>query len=98
MTYQDLENKVVLITGGAAGLGAAAAKAFLAEGCKVAIVDVSAEKLAATAAELGGDNERLIAIVADVSKEEEVKRYVEETMLPLGPLMFSSITQELRAK
>lgn len=86
MTYPDLANKVALITGGAAGLGAAAAKAFLAEGCKVVIVDISAENLAETAAELGENTENLIAIVADVSKEEDVKRYVDETLKSFGTI------------
>lgn len=86
MTYPDLENKVALVTGGAAGLGAAAAKAFLAEGCKVAIVDISADTLAKTAADLAVDSDRLISIVADVSKEEDVKRYVDETVAAFGTI------------
>jgi len=45
--------KVVLLTGGAMGLGRAAAKALLAEGARVIITDVNAEAGAATADEIG---------------------------------------------
>ncbi len=86
MTYPDLNQKVALITGGAAGLGAAAAKAFLAEGCKVAIVDISADALAKARAELGAGADRLIAIAADVSKEEDVRHYVSETVAAFGTI------------
>ena len=47
--------KVVLLTGGAMGLGKASAKALLAEGAKVIITDINADAGAATAAELGCD-------------------------------------------
>lgn len=86
MTYPDLAQKVVLITGGAGGLGAAAAAAFLAENCKVAIVDIAADALARTAADLGGGPDRLITIAADVSKEEDVKRYVDKTVAAFGTI------------
>ena len=86
MTYSDLAGKVVLITGGANGLGAAAAKAFLSEGCKVTIVDISAEALATRATDLGAGSDKLLTITADVSKEEDVKRYVEETVAHFGTI------------
>lgn len=47
--------KVVLLTGGAMGLGRAAARALLAEGAKVVITDIDEGAGAATAAELGCD-------------------------------------------
>jgi 3-oxoacyl-[acyl-carrier protein] reductase len=38
-----LRDKIVLVTGGAKGIGAATVKAFLAEDCKVVIVDRDTE-------------------------------------------------------
>jgi len=84
MTYADLRNKVVLITGGANGIGKAAAEAFLAEGAKVAIVDISTDGLAKAAADLGAQDGRLIALAADVSKEDDVKAYVRATVDAFG--------------
>lgn len=60
----DLEGRVALVTGGARGLGAAAAKALAAEGAKVVVTDVSDGN--ATAAEVGG-----AYIKHDVTIEEE---------------------------
>lgn len=47
--------KVVLLTGGAMGLGQAAARALIAEGARVIITDINAEAGAASAAALGCD-------------------------------------------
>jgi NAD(P)-dependent dehydrogenase (short-subunit alcohol dehydrogenase family) len=47
------EGEVAVVTGGAAGIGAAVSKAFVGRGAAVAIVDVDGERAAATAAELG---------------------------------------------
>lgn len=48
-----LKDKVAIITGGAAGIGAATAKKFVGEGAKVVIWDVTTEQGEATAKELG---------------------------------------------
>jgi NAD(P)-dependent dehydrogenase (short-subunit alcohol dehydrogenase family) len=38
--YHSLANKVVFITGGASGIGAAMVKAFVMQACKVAFIDI----------------------------------------------------------
>lgn len=49
----DLDGKVAIITGGAAGQGAAAARRFVEEGARVIIADIADEQGKALAAELG---------------------------------------------
>jgi NAD(P)-dependent dehydrogenase (short-subunit alcohol dehydrogenase family) len=77
-----LENKIAIITGGAAGIGLATAKRFVAEGAKVMLVDVQAEALASAVADLGDDVAAFH--VADVSQEEDVKAYVAQTIERYG--------------
>ena len=50
-----LQDKVAIITGGASGIGAAAASLFVSEGAKVVLVDLNEEKGKAFEAELKGE-------------------------------------------
>lgn len=64
----DINNKVIVITGGAQGLGLSMAKIMAAQGAKLALVDLSEEKLATAAQEckaVGGDAKGYQANVAD---------------------------------
>lgn len=69
-----LAGKIAIITGGAAGIGLASAKLFVAEGAKVLLVDVQRAQLDAAVADLGSDN--AIAMVADVSDAGQTRAYV----------------------
>ncbi|MBU8908737.1 SDR family NAD(P)-dependent oxidoreductase [Desertibacillus haloalkaliphilus] len=78
------EDKVVLITGAAGGIGIAAAKAFAKEGAKLALVDLKREPLE-KAAETVDAKEKLL-LTANVANEDEVKAYVQETKNHYGQI------------
>jgi NAD(P)-dependent dehydrogenase (short-subunit alcohol dehydrogenase family) len=60
-----LAGRVAIVTGGAGGIGQALARAFAANGMRVAIADVAADAAARLAAELGA--ERALALPTDVA-------------------------------
>ncbi len=67
---RGLTNKRILITGGASGIGAAAAARFLEEGARVCILDRDASACAAIRHELPGISEAIIADVTDLMQVE----------------------------
>ncbi|MGZ0186664.1 MAG: SDR family NAD(P)-dependent oxidoreductase [Alphaproteobacteria bacterium] len=77
-----MDGKVAIITGAARGIGAAAAKLFVAEGARVMLVDILEEPLAALASEIGAD--KAAYQVADVSDEAQTKLYVAQTVARFG--------------
>ncbi|WP_411842437.1 SDR family NAD(P)-dependent oxidoreductase [Salinicoccus sp. HZC-1] len=79
-----LDNKVAVITGGAGGLGKQTAQIFLNEGAKVSLVDLDKSKLDAVKEELGSEN--VLTVEADVTNEDDVKNYVEQTVDAFGSL------------
>ncbi len=78
-----LEGKVAAITGAASGFGAAAARLFVAEGCKVALGDIQEEAGRAVAAELG---DAAVFTRCDVTAEEDVANLVDTAVSAFGKL------------
>ena len=78
-----LEGKVAAITGAASGFGAATARLFVAEGCKVALGDIQEEAGAAVAAELG---DAAVFTRCDVTAEEDVANLVDTAVSAFGKL------------
>src|SRR3990172_2121329 len=72
-----LKGRTALITGGGEGIGKATALLFCKEGAKVGITGRVKEKLNAVVKEAEGSGE-IIALQGDVSREEEVKKTVED--------------------
>ncbi|MFB3168561.1 glucose 1-dehydrogenase [Neobacillus sp. 179-C4.2 HS] len=75
--------KVVLITGGARGMGAAHAQAFVKEGAKVAISDILVEEGEKLAAELG---EQVKFYQHDVTNQAEWEAVVDDIENTFGPI------------
>ena len=80
---QRLEGKVAIVTGGGGGIGAATAQRLVAEGARVAIVDLF-EDSARKAAEPLGDS--ALAIQVDVADPASVQAMVERTVSHFGRL------------
>ena len=79
----DFKDHVALVTGAAAGIGQAIARAFHEAGARVAVGDVREAPLKRTAAELGAD---VFAQVVDVRDAGGVARFVEAAEKALGPV------------
>ncbi len=79
---KDFAGKIAVITGGGTGMGRELARQLVAEGCNVAMCDVSAENMAETKrlCETGKlpQGLRITTHVADVSDEAQVQRFRDE--------------------
>ena len=69
-----LSNKIALITGGAGGIGQAAARLFTAEGARAILVDRNEAALQEVVTSIGED--KVSYVVADVTQPEQVRNYV----------------------
>ena len=77
-----VKDKVIVVTGGGNGIGAALCRRFDHEGARgVAVVDIDVEGARRVAEEIGGT-----ALAADVSVESEIVRVVRETERQYGPI------------
>jgi dehydrogenase/reductase SDR family member 7B len=81
-----MKDKVVLITGGTSGIGKACAFAFGKAGAKVAVSGRNQQNLDQTSQELSSAGIENVAINADVSKEADCQRMVQETVDRFGKL------------
>lgn len=79
-----MAEKVVLITGGAGGIGMDTAKAFLEEGDRIVLVDINQEALDKTKDLLDAGDEQVKVIQANVTEEADVANYVKETVDAFG--------------
>src|SRR5215212_5838284 len=78
---QTLDDKVVLITGAARGIGAETARQLVAKGAKVSLVGLEPDRLRALAAELG---DRALWFAADVTDQASMDAAVEGTVGAFG--------------
>jgi len=89
-----VEGKTCIVTGGAGSLGLASVRALLAEGAKVMLVDLDADKLAGIVRELATDRAAFVA--ADVTDAAQTRNYVDQTVARWGKIdvLFSNAGNE----
>ena len=85
-------DSVVVITGGAGGIGLALAEAAVARGAQVVIADVREDALEAAHTRLTLDGAEVLAVKTDVSRYEEVEALAEAAVRRFGKvnLMFNN--------
>jgi NAD(P)-dependent dehydrogenase (short-subunit alcohol dehydrogenase family) len=75
----ELNNRVAVITGGAQGIGLALARHFAAEGARVVVADLDADRAAAAAAQIDG-----MGLRCDVTSQAQIQALVEATIERFG--------------
>jgi len=81
----NLEDKVVMVTGGSRGIGLEIARLLLAQNAKVVICGRKADSLKAAESELSG-GDRLLAVAAHIARAEDVENLFEQALDTFGAL------------
>ncbi len=84
-TPGQFAGKTVVVTGGAGGMGAAAAELFAGQGANVVILDIDRAAGERLSAAIGADGGRALFIRADVSDGKDVERALDRVDRQFGP-------------
>ena len=93
-TYPDLAGKVVLVTGGASGIGEAVVRCFAAQGSRVGFLDIKDDAGQALAAELGGNVCYAHADLTDITALRAGIAAVRDALGPVGVLVNNAAHDE----
>lgn len=80
------QNKTVIVTGAAGGIGGAISARFAAEGAQVVVTDVNAEGAKATVAEILAQGGKARALASDISQPEGCRAIVENVIATEGAI------------
>ena len=81
-----LDGRVVVVTGGASGIGAAMCRGFADEGAAVTIADLNIEMASSLADEISAAGGKALAVDMDVTKRDRVKAGIDATVKEFGKL------------
>jgi NAD(P)-dependent dehydrogenase (short-subunit alcohol dehydrogenase family) len=83
----NVSGKVIVVTGGANGIGLALARRFKSEGAKhITVADLDDDRAQSTAKEIGASSTTSLGIKCDVSRESEIQNIVAQTEKAAGPI------------
>lgn len=85
-SMQKLKNKIVIVTGGAGGIGGATCRRFAAEGAKVAVFDMNFEAATQVAQDIQAAGGQAAAFKCDITHRAEVDAAVAAAEAQLGPI------------
>lgn len=80
------QNKTVIVTGAAGGIGGAISARFAAEGAQVVVTDVNAEGAEATVAEILAQGGKARALASDISQPESCRAIIENVVATEGAI------------
>ncbi len=86
---KEFEGKTALVTGGAAGIGRAAALTFARRGAQVVVADVDTPRGKETVEMIEEEGGEALFLNVDISRAEDVRRMVQETVDAYGGLDFA---------
>ena len=81
-----LENKVAVVTGAASGMGKEITLLYAKEGASVVVSDMNEAGAQEVVKEIEGNGGKAVAIVANVSKEEDVQKMIDTAVEKFGTL------------
>ena len=82
----DFEGQVALVTGAGSGMGLATARAFAVAGASAVLADLDDHALRAASDELTAAGHQALAVVCDVTDEDQVAALLEKTVAAYGRL------------
>ena len=80
----SLENKIVVVTGGGRGIGAAIGRHFAAEGARVVLASRNLTRLRQTALSLNLDKKNHLIVQADITKRSQMRKIITSTVEKFG--------------
>lgn len=83
---KGLKDKVVIVTGGAGGIGSATCRRLAEEGAKVAIFDMNMTAAEQLAQEINQQNGQALAVQCDITNHNTVEQAVQQVESQLGPV------------
>lgn len=84
MAIQDFNNKIVVVTGAASGIGLASALGFAREGANVVVADINSEGLGSLKSDIETLGRKCLTFCLDVADEQAVKDFAEAVKVQIG--------------